>query len=221
MSNSLQSHRLQYSRLPCPLLSPGFHSNSCPLSGWYPTISSSVIPFSSHLQSFQALGFFSNKLALCIRWPKYWSFSFSIGPFNEYSGLISFMIDWLDFPEVQGTLKSLLQHHNSKASVLRCSVFFMFQLSHPYVTTGKPRLWLWTFVTKWCLCFLIYSLGFYSFPSKQQASFPLSSPSPPTFNLSQHPGLFKWVSSPHQAAKVLEFQLQHQSSQGTFRTDLL
>ena len=102
MSNSLQSHRLQYSRLPCPLLSPGFHSNSCPLSGWYPTISSSVIPFSSHLQSFQALGFFSNKLALCIRWPKYWSFSFSISPSNEYLGSTSFSTDWFDLSSSNG-----------------------------------------------------------------------------------------------------------------------
>ena len=89
---------------------------------------------------FPSIRVFSNMLALHIRWPKYWSFSFSIGPFNEYSGLISFMIDWLDFLEVQGSLKSLLQHHNLKTSVLRCSVFFMFQLSHPYVTTGKPKL---------------------------------------------------------------------------------
>ena len=80
---------------------------------------------------------FSNELAFCIRWPKYWSFSFRISPSNEYSGLISFRIDWFDFPEVQGTLKSLLQHHSSKASILWHSVFFMVQLSHPYMTTGK------------------------------------------------------------------------------------
>ena len=73
------------------------------------------------------------------RWPKYWSFSFSISPSNEYSGLISFRMDWLDLLAAQGTLKSLLQHHGSKASVLQCSVFFMVQLSHPYVTTGKTR----------------------------------------------------------------------------------
>ena len=86
---------------------------------------------------------------LCIRWPKYWSFSFSISPSNEYSGLISFRIDYFDLLAVQGILKSLLQHHNSKASVLRRSAFFMVQLSHPYMTTGKtialPR---WTFVGK-------------------------------------------------------------------------
>ena len=80
---------------------------------------------------------FSNELALCNRCPKYWSFSFSISPYNEYSGLISFRIDWFDLLVVQGTLKSLLQHHNSKASILWCSGFFMVQLSHPYMTTGK------------------------------------------------------------------------------------
>ena len=80
---------------------------------------------------------FSNESVLCIRWPKHWSFSFSISPSNECSGLISFRIDWLDLHAVQGTLKSLLQHHSSKASILRCSAFFMVQLSHPYMTTGK------------------------------------------------------------------------------------
>ena len=80
---------------------------------------------------------FSNESALRIRWPKYWSFSFSISPSNEYAGLISFRMDWLDLLAVQGTLKSLLQHHSSKASILRRSAFFIVQLSHPYVTTGK------------------------------------------------------------------------------------
>ena len=80
---------------------------------------------------------FSNESVLCIRWPKYWSFSFSISPSNEYPGLISFRIDWLDLLAVQGTLKSLLQHHGSKASVFQCSTFFIVQLSHPYMTTGK------------------------------------------------------------------------------------
>ena len=84
---------------------------------------------------------FSNESVLQIRWPKYWSFSFSISPSSEYSGLISFRIDWFDLFVVQGTLKSLLlQHHNSKASILRCSAFFMVQLSHPHMTTGKPKL---------------------------------------------------------------------------------
>ena len=81
---------------------------------------------------------FSNELALCTRWPKYWSFSFSISPSSEYSGLISFRIDWFDLFAVQGTLKSLLQHHNSKTLFLRCSVFLMVQLAHLYMTTGKP-----------------------------------------------------------------------------------
>ena len=90
---------------------------------------------------------FSNELALRIRWPKYWSFSFSISPSSEYSGLISFRMDWLDLLAVQGTLKSLLQHHSSTASVLWCTAFFMVQLSHPYMTTGKTiALTIWTFV---------------------------------------------------------------------------
>ena len=80
---------------------------------------------------------FSSESVLCIRWPKYWSFSFSINPSNEYSGLISFRMDWLDILAIQGTLKSLLQHHSSEASSLRCSAFFIVQLSHPYMTTGK------------------------------------------------------------------------------------
>ena len=86
---------------------------------------------------FPSIRVFSNESALCIRWPKYWSFSFNISPSNEHPGLTSFRMDWLDLLEVQGTLKSLLQHHSSKASVLRCSAFFTVQLSHPYMTTGK------------------------------------------------------------------------------------
>ena len=86
---------------------------------------------------FPSIRVFSNELALCIRWPKFWSFSFSISPFNEYSWLISFRIDWLDLLAVQGTLKSLLQHHSSKASILLHSAFFTVQLPHPYITTGK------------------------------------------------------------------------------------
>ena len=92
---------------------------------------------------------FYNESALHIRWPKYWCFSFSIGPCNEYLGLITFRIDWFDLLAVQGTLKSLLQHHSSKASGLRCSAFFIVQLSHPYMTTGKTiALTRWTFVGK-------------------------------------------------------------------------
>ena len=112
------------------------------------TISSSVVPFSSHLQSFPA-SVFSNESALHIRWPKYWSFTFNISPSNEHSGLISFRMDWLDILAVQGTLKSLLQQHSSKSSILRHSTFFIVQLSHPYVTTGKTiALTRWTFVGK-------------------------------------------------------------------------
>ena len=86
---------------------------------------------------FPSIKVFSNESVLCIRWPKCWSFSFSISPSNEYSGLISFRMDWLDLLAVQGTLKSLFQYHSSKASILRCSAFFIVQLSHPYITTGK------------------------------------------------------------------------------------
>ena len=92
---------------------------------------------------------FSNESTLCMRWPKYWSFSFNISPSNEYSGLISFRMDWLDLLAVQGTLKSLLQHHGSKASILQCSAFFIVQLSHPYMTIGKTTaLTRQTFVGK-------------------------------------------------------------------------
>ena len=92
---------------------------------------------------------FYSESVLCIKWPEYWSFSFSISPSNEYSGLISFRMDWLDLLGVQGTLKSLPQHHSSKASILRCSVFFIIQLSHPYMTTGKTiALTRWNFVGK-------------------------------------------------------------------------
>ena len=89
------------------------------------------------LSIFPSIRVFSNESALHIRWPNYWSFSFSISPSNEYSGLISFRIDWLDLLAVQGTLKSLLQHHSSKISIFQCSAFFIVRLSHPYMTTGK------------------------------------------------------------------------------------
>ena len=96
------------------------------------------IPFSSCLQSFPASVSFSSESVLRIKWPKYWSFSFSISPSNEYPGLISFRMDWFELLAVQGTLKSLLQHHSSKASNLQCSVFFIVQLSHSHMTTRKP-----------------------------------------------------------------------------------
>ena len=122
------------------------------------TISLSVAPFSSHLQSFPASWWlFSDESVLFIRWLKYWSFSFIIRPSNEYSGLISFRIDWLDLLAVQGTFKSLLQHHSSKASILCCSSFFILQLSHPYMTTGKTiALTRWTFVGK--VIFLFFNM---------------------------------------------------------------
>ena len=105
---------------------------------------------------------FSNESTLRIRWPKYWSFSFNISPSNEHPGLISFRMDWLDLLAGQGTLKTLFQHHSSKASVLRCSAFFIVQFSHPYMTTGKTiALIRWTFAdkVKTELCFLICCLG--------------------------------------------------------------
>ena len=139
MSDFSGPHGLQHARLPCPSLSPRVCSNSCPSSWWcHPTISPSVVPFSSCLQSFP--GSFSHELTLHIRWPKYWSFSFSISPSNDYSGLISFRIDWCNLLAVQGALKSLLQCHSSKASVLQCSAFFMVQLSVPYMTTKNCLL---------------------------------------------------------------------------------
>ena len=137
VSDSLWPHELQHARPPCPPPTPGVHSNSCPSSWWcHPGNSASVVPFSSCPQSLPA-SVFSNESTLRMRWPKYWSFSFSIIPSKEHPGLISFMMDWLDLLAVQGTLKSLLQHHSSKASILRHPAFFTVQLSHPYMTTGK------------------------------------------------------------------------------------
>ena len=106
-----------------------------------------LCPFVLLPSIFPSIRVFSSPSALCIRWSKYWSFSFGISPCNEYSGLISFSIDWFDFLTIQGTLKSLLQHHSSKASILQHSAFCMVQLSHPYLTTGKTiALTIWTFV---------------------------------------------------------------------------
>ena len=149
MSNSLWPHEPQHARPPCRTPTPRAHSNSGPLSWWcHPTISSSVSPSPSALNLTQHQGLFKWS-ALCIRWPKYWSFSFNIRPSNEHTGLISFRMDWLDLLAIQGTLKSLLQHHSSKASILRCSAFFTVQLSHPYMTTGKTMaLTRWTFIGK-------------------------------------------------------------------------
>ena len=131
-----------------------------------------VIPCSSCPQSFP-VSVFSSESALRIRWPKYWSFSFSICPSNEYSGLISFRNDWFDLPAVQGTLKSLPQHHNSKASILRHSAFFMVQLSHLYMTSGKTiALTILTFVGKMMSLLLMHCLKRFvvAFFSKEQVS---------------------------------------------------
>ena len=133
----------------CPLLSPRVCFNSCLLSRWYYlTILSSATPspFAFNLSRHQGL---FQWVGSTIRWPKYWSFSFSISPSSRYTGLLSFRINWFDTLAFQGTLKSLLQRHNSEASVLRCWFFFMVQLSHMYTTTGKTiALTIPTFVSK-------------------------------------------------------------------------
>ena len=135
----MQPHGLQHTRPPCPSPTPRACSNSCPSSKLcHPAISSSVVPFSSCLQFFPASGSFQMSNSLH-QLAKVWSFSFNISPSNEYSGLISFRIEWSDLLAVQGTLKSLLQHHSSKASTLRLSAFFIVQHSHLSMTTGKTR----------------------------------------------------------------------------------
>ena len=150
MSDSLRPHESQHGRPPCPSPTPGVYSNSCPSSRWRsPAILSSVIPFSSCPPIPPSIRGFSNELTLHMRWPKYWSFSFSISPSNEHPGQISFRMDWLDLLAVQGTLKSLLQHHSSKTSIFWRSAFFTVQISHPYMTTGKTIvLTRWTLVGK-------------------------------------------------------------------------
>ena len=149
MSDSLWPHGLQHTRPPCPSSTPRVYSNSCPLSQWcHPTISSSINPFSSHLQYFPASGSF------------------------QMSQLISFKIDWFNLTAVQGTLKSVLQHHSSKASILQWSALFTVQLSHSYMTAGKTiALTIWTFVGKVMSLFFSTLSRFVSFPSKEQASF--------------------------------------------------
>ena len=137
MSDSLQPHGLQHARPPYPPSTSGVYPNSFPLI-WrcHPTISSSVVAFSSCLQSSPALGS-SNESVLPIKWPKYWSFSFSISPSDEHSGLISFRMDWLDLLAVQGTLKSLLQHHSSKANRYNriIYVYIVYTYPHMYAST--------------------------------------------------------------------------------------
>ena len=139
MSNYLQPHGMQHARLPCPSQTPRVYSNSCPLSRWYhPTISSSVIPLSSLPSIFSSIRIFSNELALRIQWPKYWNFSFNISPSNELNihSNPEGWIDWFELLEIQGTFKSLLQHHSSKASILRCSAFFMVHILLTYIYNG-------------------------------------------------------------------------------------
>ena len=150
MSDSLRPHGLQHSRPPCPSPTPRAYSSSCPLN-WccHATISSSVITFSSCLLSFPTSGSFQTSQFFTSSGQSIGVSAFSISTSNEYSGLISFRIDWFDLLAVQGTLKSLLQHHSSKASVLWHSAFFIVQLLRPYMTTGKTiALTRWTFVSK-------------------------------------------------------------------------
>ena len=139
MSDSLWPCESQHTRPPCASPTPRVHSNSCPSSQWCHPAShplSSPSPLAPNPSQHQS---FSNESALCMRWPKYWSFSFSIIPSKEIPGLISYRMDWLDLLAVRGTLKSLLQHHSLKALILRRSAFFMVQLSHLYITTGRTN----------------------------------------------------------------------------------
>ena len=147
MSDSLRPHGQQHARLPCPSPPPGAYSNSCPSCRWcHPAISSSVIPFSSYLQSFPALGSFPMSQFFASG-GQVLEFQLQLSPSNEHSGPISFRMDWLNLLAVQRTLKSLLQHHSSKASILLRSAFFIVQLSHPYMTIGKTiALTRWTCV---------------------------------------------------------------------------
>ena len=145
----MQPHESQHSRPPCPSPTTGVHPNLC---------IELVMPFSHLILCCPlflltpippSIRVFSNESTLRMRWPKYWSFSLSISPSNEHTGLVSFRMDWVDLLAVQGTRKSLRQHHSSKASILRCSAFFIVQLSHSYMTPGKTiALTRWTFVGK-------------------------------------------------------------------------
>ena len=144
---------LQHARPPGPSPAPRVYSNSGPSSWWCHRTISSCRPLLLLPSVFPSIRVFSSESFLCIRWPKYWSFSFSISPSNEYSGLISFRVDWLDL----FTLKSLLQHHSSKASILWHSAFYIVQVSHPYMPTGKTiALTRWTFVGKVMSLLFIY-----------------------------------------------------------------
>ena len=154
MYDFLWPHEPQHARPPCPSPTARVYPNcqSLPMSIELVMPSNHLIlchPLFLLPSIFPSIRDFSNESALCIRWPKYWGFSFNISPSNEHPGLISFRMDWLDLLEVQGTLKSLLQHHSSKASILWCSAFFIVHFSHQYMTTGKIiGLTRWTFVDK-------------------------------------------------------------------------
>ena len=137
MSNFLRLHEPQHAKPPCLSPTARVYPKPCPLSQWYHPTISSCHPLLLPPSIFLSIRVFSNGSALCIKWPKYWSFSFNISPSNKHPGLISFRMDWLDLFAVQGTFKSLLQHHSSKAPILWYLAFFIVQLSHPYMTTGK------------------------------------------------------------------------------------
>ena len=175
VSDSLRPHELQHARPPCPSQTPGVYPNSCPSIQWcHPAISSSVIPISSCPQSLQASASFPVSQLFASGGQSIGSFSFSISPSIEHLGLIYFRMDWLDLLAVQGALKSLLQHHSSKASIFQCSAFlvyvlpkraqrsafFIVQLSHLYMTSGKTTaLTRWTFASKVTSLLSICSLG--------------------------------------------------------------
>ena len=179
MSNSLWPHGLQHTRLPCPSPTPRAYSNSCLLSWWcHPTSHplSSPSPPTFNLSQHQGLFKWVSSLHQVAK--KYWSFSFSLSPSSEYSGLISFRMDWFDLLAVQGTLKTLLQHHSSEASILRHSAFFTVQLSHPYMTTRKTvaltrRTFFWQSNVSWLRqWFLRYNTTSASYQGKNKLDFP-------------------------------------------------
>ena len=169
MSDSLLPYGLKHARLPCPSPIPEAYSNLCPSRWWcdHLILCHPLFLRPSILPSIRVLSKY------WIRWPKYWSFTLSISSSNEYSGLMSFRMDWLDLLAVQRTFKSLLQHHSSKASILWCSAFFIVQLSHPYMTDGKTiALTMWTFFGKvMSLLFNMPSRLVITFLVMEQASF--------------------------------------------------
>ena len=163
MLSSLQLHELQHSRLPCPSLHPSVCSDSYALGWWcYLTISSSAAPFAFNLSQHQGI---FQWVSSSQQVAKHWNFNFSICPSNEYSGLVSFRIDCFNLLAIPGILKSLLQHHSSRASILQRSAFFTVQLSHPYMTTGKTiYLIIQTYVSKvMSLLFYMLSLSYFFF----------------------------------------------------------